>query len=287
MKKYILIITSLAFILSSCDKVDAPYIEERNSGKSSEEQCDTAFIKKILVEDYTAHYCVNCPRAAHVLEDMKENIFKCQIVGLAIHVGGLAQPGPAPYDLDLRTTEGTELDNFFGMSNSGLPKGLISRTEYNGNIKIGDGDWASAANEILQNSPEPEIGIKIQASIDTTNHTLDVGIDAHILKNIDANLKLCVVLIEDHIIGAQKDEESETGEDVNYEFMHVYRSAINGTWGENLASGNLLTGEVYSKNYDNYSYSSVFVSKNLGLVVYVYNDDTKEIIQAEDYHFFE
>jgi len=286
MKKILFSILSVAILLAACDKVEAPYIEQKTSG-GDEEQCDTGFVKKVLVEDYTAHYCTNCPRAATVLEDLKENVFKCQVVGLAVHVGLLAQPGPAPYDLDLRTQEGTELDNFFGLSNSGLPKGMVNRTQYNGDVKVGDGDWPSAVNEILQNHPEPEIGIKFTAGIDTNNHKINISTDTYILKNLDANLKLCVVLFEDNIKGAQKDQNAEGGEVTDYTFMHVYRMAINNTWGDDLASGSLQAGEKYSKSYTEVSYSDTFVSENLGLVIYVYDDNTKEIIQVEDYKFFE
>ncbi len=287
MKKYILSIISVGVLLfSSCDKVEAPYIENHNGG-GDQNQCDSTFKKKVLIEDFTAHYCVNCPRAARVLEDLKENYYKCRLVALAVHAGNLAQPGSSPFDLDLRTTEGTELDNYFGVSNSGLPKGLVNRKEFNGSVKVGDGDWASAVNEILTNDSVPQFGIRLTYDVDTVNHKLSATAKTYVLQDLSGTYKICIALYENHIIGAQKDEEAETGEDLNYEFDHVLRAYVNGTWGDDLASGDLFKDQVIVKQVSDYSYSSDFVSKNLGLIVYIYDDNTKEIMQVEDYPLFE
>jgi thiol-disulfide isomerase/thioredoxin len=133
---FILLLSSILFV-SCCDNIEGPYLESNGGGGND----SSTYVQKVLIEDYTAHFCVNCPRAAIQIEDL-EAVYGNKIIPLAIHVGFLAQPANnPPYDLDLRSPEGTDLDNEFGCSAAGLPNGMISRTVYNSNILVGDGDW--------------------------------------------------------------------------------------------------------------------------------------------------
>ena len=78
---------------------------------------------------------------------------------------------------------------------------------------------------------------------------------------------------EDFIISGQYDG-NELIED--YEHNHVYRSAINGTWGEPI---NLIEKNIV-KHYDLINPNEINDISNCTIVAYVYNSETKEIIQA-------
>ena len=280
MKKFFYIIILISIIGFSCDKVDSPYIEEVQNNNNGNDSTIT-FAQNVLIEDFTAHTCVNCPRAARALEDIHHTYGK-QIIPLALHVSSLAQPYNNPFQLDLRTTEGTELDNEFGLSASGLPKGMISRTEYNSDIKVPDGEWLSAVSQIV--NKEPLYGIKINAQIDTTENKISVTTDVYVLRDTTQNLMLCVYLTEDSLIGGQLDNEVAGDHIVNdYVFMHVFRKSLNGTWGEELStsSTNLSKDDVITKKYENMAYDPTWVSKNLNIVAFIYDNNTKEVFQAE------
>ena len=64
MKKYYVLYLLILFLFS-CETIEAPYMVE-NSGVS----VDTSnnYIKKILIEEFTAHKCANCPSAAEQLK---------------------------------------------------------------------------------------------------------------------------------------------------------------------------------------------------------------------------
>ena len=281
MKRIFFLIISLAVIFYSCDKVDSPYIEKPDNGDGGDTSEVLKFTQNVLIEDYTAHTCVNCPRAARLLDDM-HTTYGHKIIPLAIHVGSLAKPYGSPFDADFRTAYGNELDNEFGLSASGLPKGMINRVEYNGDVKIPDGEWQTATS--IQLNKEPLYGIVLKTDIDTTNKKISVDVDLHVLRDTTQNLVLCVYLVEDSILGGQLDGEVPGDHIVpEYTFMHVLRTSLNGTWGEEIASTStpIAKDDIITKKYENFSYDATWVAKNLNIVAFVYDNDTKEIFQAE------
>ena len=280
MKKTIYLLIALTFIISSCDKVEGPYIEGGHDGGG--EDPDT-YVQKVLIEDFTAHYCVNCPRAAEQLEELV-GAYGNKIIPLALHVTSLAQPNPGvgnPYNIDFRTTVGNDLEQEFSVL--GLPIGMINRTEFGGGILVGDGNWSSAVSEIL--SQTPKIGLKLDYTIDTINKKLGLEVSIKALENIlatDKVLKLCAYITESKIIGGQKDENATGGEIINYEFNHVLRSSCNGTWGERITDDDFIKNTTIEKSLTNVSIDSDWDFHNLGAVVFVYDSLTNEVVQAEN-----
>src|ERR1035437_2852664 len=72
--KYYVLLFTFYFLLSSCDKVKNPYVITHNSAVG----CPTPvfptkakYVRKVLVEDYSGHYCTNCPAAAVTLEAIR------------------------------------------------------------------------------------------------------------------------------------------------------------------------------------------------------------------------
>ena len=57
---------------------------------------------------------------------------------------------------------------------------------------------------------------------------------------------------------------------------------MNGAWGEPVgADGIAISGEVQENEY-NLIFPSEWVAENCGVIAFVYNEDTKEIVQAEE-----
>jgi len=130
MKKINLIIftiftLSLTFLTSCCDKIDEPYMNTGDGGIVG----DT--VRKVLLEDFTGHYCVNCP-AAHVIIEGLEKVYPKRIVPVVIHAGFFAKPKAAPYDYDFRTPDGTAIATEFGAITAPLPKGMVNRINKGG-----------------------------------------------------------------------------------------------------------------------------------------------------------
>ena len=74
MKKVLGIFTVLVFLFVSCDIIEGPYLEPNNETKTDVEFPELnkdSVIRKILFEEFTGHYCTNCPEKGHrVLEGL-------------------------------------------------------------------------------------------------------------------------------------------------------------------------------------------------------------------------
>jgi len=286
------IITLLSFILiiTSCDVVEGPY--EIDTGGVTPTDTNT-YVKKILIEDFTGHTCPNCPSAARELEAI-HNLYGNQIIGVAIHVStGFAAPwiGAGKFEYDFRTKWGTDWDDFFDISNSGLPRGMVNRMGYPNNHKLGKNEWLSAV--ITELEKEIDFGINITGDYGV------ITIDTEILNNTNGDYNLVVCLTESNIINWQKDGQVDNE---SYIHNHVLRSVLSD---ESLSnSSNYITGQLVEKtiNYNlsvleqfNSDYSSNTAdagngnsggwnASNMSVIAYIYDNTTQEILQVEEAH---
>ena len=253
------------------------------------------YVKNVLIEDFTGHLCPNCPDAAREL-DAIHSIYGNQIIGIAIHVSTtFARPYPASqgpsFQYDFRTQWGHDWDTFYGISAMGLPRGMVNRIGYPNNHKLGKDEWATEVSNEL--NKEVTFGININT---TTNF---ITIDSKVLNNINGDYNLVICLTENNIINWQKDGQ-ENVED--YEHNHVLKSVLTD---ESLStSTSYIAGEQIEKiiNYDltaleqyniDYSTSTAEIgngnagdwnASNMSVIAYIYNTNTKEIVQVEEAH---
>jgi thiol-disulfide isomerase/thioredoxin len=258
----------------------------------------TTYIKKILIEDFTGHTCPNCPSAARELEAIHE-AYPNQIIGVALHVStGFAAPwtGAGKFEYDFRTKWGTDWDDFFDISNSGLPKGMVNRMGYlQNNHKLGKDKWGDAVESEL----EKEIDFGVSISTNITGDDGVINIDTEILNNTNGDYNLAVCLTESNIINWQKDGQVDNE---SYIHNHVLRSLLSD---ESLSNySNYITGQLVEKtiNYNlsvleqfNIDYSSNTAdvgngnsggwnASNMSVIAYIYDNITQEILQVEEMH---
>ena len=288
MRKYITLL-SIILIITSCDVEEGPFINDYNSYVNPD--------KKVLIEDFTGHLCPNCPDAARELSAIHD-IYGDQVIGMALHVTkSFARPysaSQAPaFQYDFRTNWGDDWDAFYGISDAGLPRGMINRIGYQDEShKLGKDEWAATvANELKK-----EIDFKIYISSDETS----ISITSEVQNNINADYNLVVCLTESNIINWQKDGGNNIED---YEHNHVLRTRLVDEVLSN--STNYVAGQQIEKiiNYDlttleqdniNYSTNNIaelgngnsggWNASNMSAVAYIYNTNTKEIVQVEEAH---
>lgn len=284
MKKYLLI--TLILTITSCDIVEGPYITDSDSYVNPD--------KKVLIEDFTGHLCPNCPNAAREIEAI-HTIYGDQIIALAIHVSpDFARPysaNQAPsFQYDFRTEWGNNWDNFYNISNNGLPKGMINRIGYqNESHVLGKDEWASiVANELKK---ETDFSISIEAD------TNEITVYSTLENTVSNNYNLVVCLAESNIINWQKDGQNNIED---YQHNHVLRSVV---YDDKLSNqSTLVSGTVVEKNIDininqleqdNIDYSNNIAeagngnaggwnADNMSIIAYIYNSITKEVVQVEE-----
>ena len=290
--KNIITLFSLILIITSCDIVEGPY--EIDTGNVTPTESNT-YVKKILIEDFTGHTCQNCPSAARELEAI-HSLYGDRIIGMALHVSkSFARPYPisqAPkYQYDFRTKWGKEWDDLFGISEMGLPGGMINRIGYPSEHRLGKDEWL--ARVITELEKETDFGINI-----TVNEG-EITVNTEILNNINGDYNLVVCIIESNIINWQKDGSEDVE---NYEHNHALRALLSN---ENLStSSNYTISDEIEKiiNYDlasleqfNIDYSENIAelgngdaggwdSSNMSVIAYIYDNTNKEILQVEEAH---
>ena len=283
MKKYITLL-SIIISFTACEKVEKPYLTDLDAYVNPD--------KKVLIEKFTGHRCSYCPDAARELESIHD-IYGDQIIGMAIHIDDFFA-GPSPignaFDYDFRTEWGDELDENYNIV--GLPKGMVNRIGIPDESHIlGKDEWASVVATELQK----EIDFLITIDADTNKINISILLE----NNIINNYKLFVCLTESNIINWQQDG-SENIQD--YEHNHVLRTVIYN--GELSNTDNLLRDELISTSFNinlsdleqyniNYSENEAvngngnaggWNASNMSVIAYIYNTNTKEILQVEEAH---
>lgn len=300
MKNIKLISGALIYVIvlgfSSCDVIEGDYM---TSGTITPPDTNT-FIQKVLIEDFTGHRCPNCPSAAAELEAL-QNAYGKNVIGIAIHPhSNFSVPNPITsnqYTSEFRTQAGDDIDDVFGMTDAGLPVGMVNRTGYNTNHQLAKEEWSTSVQSELEK--EPIFGISIYSNVLNGEGTISVDVEA--LTDLNETYNIVVCLTENNIIEWQTDNTAGDIED--YEHNHVLRTILNSTFGETIGN-NFTEGDVWEKNYsvnitdlenqnEDYSLNTLFMGNgncknweedNMEIVVYVYNTASYEIVQVEQIH---
>jgi len=276
-KKYkILLILSL-FVIFSCDDIKNPLKEKSNT--TCGDETSPVPIKKILVEDYTGHTCNNCPLAAEAILALKAD-YCDHVIPVAMHVSLFAKPN-SQYPADYRTTDGTAYDNYFKVSNTGLPNGLVNRKKVSSNFVLPWTSWATAIAALLTQSAE--IDIKISNTYSSATRSVKIQINSEFLKATSDSLSLSVYFLEDSIVSPQADKREPTGKIEKYTHRHMFRSTVNSTWGEAITTTGFAFGAIYSKEYT-FQVDPAWNEKHGEIVAFIFKTNSKEVIQAESEH---
>lgn len=239
---YIIGIVSLLFI--AC--------EETSEGQRILDVAEIKTRRTVLLEDYTGQACVNCPNAhKEALSLYNSSAYHDNLIVVAIHAGMQAVPSPA----GLKQPEGDEYADKFGVKE--YPNGMINRR---GGLKNYP-SWGAAVYEELQR--ESKLNLSVEASV--ANGKLDVRADLLALEALEGKLQLWIT--EDSIISFQTSSE---GSIPQYVHNHVFRGAINGTWGEELS---FVSGEQKQISHTDFEINTMWKSENLHIVAFMYNSD--------------
>jgi hypothetical protein len=289
MKSFLKLFISFGLLLTlfACDEVDSDIVA--NYGKENTTPEDTTGggdtteirIRKVLLEDFTGHTCPNCPRAATAIKTL-EDLYGEKVVAMALHVSAtFAQPQPPTYTADYRTNEGTDIDDFFGVSAAGLPKGMVNRLLIQGSRIIPYQSWGSEIGNIINAPMEAWIGMT--NSYDAAQNKVTTNLKIDFETAINDEIKLCVFLVQDSIISPQKDLDSPGGKNLNYVHMHMLRKGLTSAFGETIISNPTANTPEISKTYS-LALAQDQVPEHCKIIAYIYKASNYEVIQAQEKH---
>ncbi len=267
------IINFFFFLFAGCDKIDPPYMTDYEGGNGNDED-----VRKVLLEEFTGHRCPNCPEGSQIAKDLS-NFYGDQMIVMSIHSGFFSEPTTSPFDYDFRTEEGEAIHDFFGVSS--YPVGMINRKSFDADRLMSPSAWGEAISQIID--IEPDLRIDISLNLNSKAKQLEVNFNVHALKNLEKQYYISAFITENMIIKPQRTNNPDYPDGVieNYEHNNVLRKSVNRTWGEQLNEEPMFPGDVFSKSYSVYL-DDEWETENCNLVVFVYDENSHEIIQVEE-----
>ncbi|MDE6358047.1 MAG: Omp28 family outer membrane lipoprotein [Duncaniella sp.] len=251
--RYLLAFLPAAMALQSCDDVD-----------TSDRFIETAPVdvaRTVLLEDFTGQNCINCPAAHETVHALVEQ-YGDNIIPVAVHSGGLAisvDRTNFEYNfVGLMTEDGNTYDKRFNTFQT-WPAGTVNR-----GATLSHSDWAAAVRTAITE----EADLSIDLSAKTANGKVEIETTLRPSANLSGSLQLWIT--EDGITARQKLLNGTT--DSEYVHNHVFRAAVNGTWGEamTLTSGvhTSASHSIEIRNTDKERWNA----NNLTVVAFFYNE---------------
>lgn len=260
----------LLILLASCDVIEAPFMENPVISDST-----GLNPQKVLLLDFTGHTCKSCPKAHRTIEALMK-LYGDRVVPIAFHLGYFAKPLTGEkFTTDFRTPEGTLLEKFYDFIS--FPVGSV-QTLSPGQLQP-YASWPASVSAVIQS--DSPIKIQIIPEFLPGLNAITPEIKVSVLERVEGPLSLAVYLVEDEIVDWQKDEDHDPMDIPDYVHNHVFRTSLTGLWGELLGTDEgLPKGYTFGTEYSKIL-NADWKMENCTLVVFVYRNNTREIVQVE------
>ena len=254
MKRILLLIFSFSqflILFTACDHIDESerliYVQSAPVGRN------------VLIEDYTGQNCQNCPTATQTIAQLQEAYGEDTVVAVAIHSGNFGyMRGDRSRPYPLTTDLGDSYFKHWGLSSQ--PVGIVNRQ--------GSSDYSEWGTQVRQQmGQQAQVSLEAEATYDEAGRSINIKVSSTALES-GYEGKLQVWLTEDSIVEGQRMPDGVWN--AEYVHNHVFRDAVNGTWGTDFS----IKQEETLK--DDFSYTLpdgvTWKPEHMHAVVFVYND---------------
>ena len=233
--------------------------------------------KNVLIEDFTANQCGNCPPAAEIAESLME-ANPDRVFPIGIHVGSLAVPS-GEYEDDWRCDEGEELYAQLGFL--AYPLGRINRFGGNANF-LGSKEWGAKVYEELD-TPTP-LDLQIQTSWLPEAGHLNIHVNGQFSYGYIGGLRLSVLFVESGLIGDQLYYNNDPEHIEDYEFNHLLRGSVSGATGLPVIY-DAVVGDSFQADFT-VTWNEEWVIENSSLIAIV-SDESGYVVNCLGIHLTE
>lgn len=283
MKKVLFAFAIVTLFFTGCDIIDDPVIPFTGNydiglyGEPPTFGNAPTILRNVLLEDFTAHQCGNCPSAAITAEEIVEQN-EGRVVVLAIHSGSLAEFNDEdPFATDW-TTPASDL-YFSQLDFQANPLGRVNRAPAIGNI-LSPAEWEDLTEAALTETAV--VNLQMEVDYVAENEHLNIHVNGQFPSAYSPQLKLVVLITESHIIDYQLDYDSDPEIVPDYEFNHVLRGDVNGPEGLDFSSG-ASAGDAIQNNYT-FDWNADWNVDNCNVVAFLYTNSTGEVMNAIEKH---
>ena len=257
MRGYYIYFLMLFSFLVSCDHVAEGDQWIPVATETSEGDGVTTTTKNILLEDFTGQRCSNCPSGTEVIESLQQ-LYSDRLIAVGIHGGDLGFKG-SNTQLGLATDTGDEYYRHWNLKYQ--PVGLIDRGAPTGHL-----DWGTSVREAMR--LVSTVDMRLTATL--ANGQIAISVEERQLASTAYTGKLQVWVLEDGIVAIQFMPDGSRKAD--YVHNHVFRTAVNGIWGEDIS---INGGETKTQTMTQ-AVDPTWNTANLSVVAFVYNDNGVE-----------
>ena len=226
-----------------------------------------------LLIEYSGWMCVNCPTAAEVAHQLKEQYGE-QLVVVVMHPE--SNPNTRHNNKPALNYTCPEADSIYimmgGTSTTAFPTGNINLFKHDTKSYFTDYSmWGKYISQAYSNPKPVIINQEVKGTAESKDINIVVDITNLDIAAIEATLQ--VWLTEDNVIGSQKKPE---GTDKNYVHNHLMRASISPLWGETLPIDAHMTHQVVYE----YPLPDKVVKENCNIVSLV--SVNGEVVQAKE-----
>ena len=241
------VLTTSLLLLGGCDVIEDPVIpltiNYRGAATPPSFDPMSTGDQHVLLEDFTAHQCGNCPPAGALAEQIAE-AQDGRVHLLAIHAGSLAAVSDAPFDTDWTNPESNAYWQQLAFQVN--PIGRVNRR--GGPAEIASpNNWTALVSSELALTPDAHLqGIIIPDP--TVND--DVHIHAHVTfaNALPGEIRLALLVSESHLMAAQLNYQSDPEVIEDFEHNHMLRGSLSGADGLVIAT-DPSAGSTIQLNY--------------------------------------
>lgn len=241
--------------------------------------------RNVVIEDFTGHRCINCPKASDTAEaihgENSSNIFVTAIHASPVGAASFQEVMLPDFPADWTNADGLDIGLHFGnLPGSqfiGNPLGTINRVRFNGQLMQSEGLWRNIIESLLS----APLRVNIQADVNYFPNTRGMFIHTEVVvidPGIPNDMYTVVYLVEDTAVGSQLMGDNSL--EPNYVHKNIMRDCILSGW-EGLPVNSIFQVGPSKFRYDYiYELPNQYDVYNMYLLIYVRDAVTEEIYQV-------
>jgi len=264
---FFLLLSSILLAFYSCEEVGPNINLNGGSGNDTTGgNVDTTQKKTVLIEDFTATNCPNCPKARDIIDNLLSQ-YPGRLEIVEVHQGILSVP-LVNGDPELKTQDGEDLAAYLGPP-AYWPIGAVDRRSWE--VSPGDFErlvdrslWTTYVAQQLDSPLSVKLGLNF--NYDDANRILSGSVTVDFQRTITDPLNITVLVTESGIVAAQLDPQLNLLTD--YVHRDVLRDVITNTTGD-AVTGTKTAGSTWTYNLSPYTLSTEWIADSCRIIAFV------------------
>ena len=264
-RTYTLLFFSSLLFLPSCDIIEDPVVPFDEGyradlyGEAPIFGAALPSMKNVVIEDFTAHQCGNCPPAAEIAESLAETN-PDRVFPIAIHAGNLSTTS-TEYPTDWTSPEGDVFWNQLDFQAN--PLGRVNRIDGSGNF-FAPAEWSEKVDQEL--ALACPLSLQVETSWYPNAGHLNIHVNGQFSGPCAGENRLSVLITESGLLGDQLYYGNNPEHVEDYEFNHLLRGSVSGANGLVVIANPEIGSEFQSDFTFNWNEEWVFENSSIIIV---------------------